>query len=353
MIPTSDSISPAWLTEQLNRHGVEGTVSGYDAQQIGTGQIGKCVRYALEYASGTGPASVVAKFPSDDPTSRATGVVLRNFLKEVRFYQELQSRVQIRTPFCYYAEIVDEGPEFAVLMEDLSPAQQGDQLEGCDADVARAAVLELVGLHAPGWCDTSLGELEYLKPGDAADTGVMRELYNSQLPGFLDRYGPELESDEREIIAAVGEAREAPLYRSTPATFSLVHIDYRLDNLLIHRAADGIEVTAVDWQSIGLGAPLNDVAYFLGAGMLPEPRRGVEESIVEAYHERLGAVGVTDFDAAQCWRAYREGTFAGFGVTVIASMLVQRTERGDQMFTAMARRHARHAIDLNGAEFLT
>ena len=71
MIPTSESISPAWLTEQLNRHGVEGTVSGYDEQQIGTGQIGKCVRYALEYSSGTGPASVVAKYPSDDPTSRA------------------------------------------------------------------------------------------------------------------------------------------------------------------------------------------------------------------------------------------------------------------------------------------
>ena len=39
-------------------------------------------------------------------------------------------------------------------------------------------------------------------------------------------------------------------------------------------------------------------------------------------------------------------------VAVVASMLVQQTERGDAMFTAMAQRHARHALDLNGAEFL-
>lgn len=32
--------------------------------------------------------------------------------------------------------------------------------------------------------------------------------------------------------------------------------------------------------------------------------------------------------------------------------LVQQTERGDAMFVAMARRHARHALDLGSAEFL-
>jgi len=31
---------------------------------------------------------------------------------------------------------------------------------------------------------------------------------------------------------------------------------------------------------------------------------------------------------------------------IIAAMMVQRTERGDEMFAAMANRHARHAIDL-------
>ena len=34
-------------------------------------------------------------------------------------------------------------------------------------------------------------------------------------------------------------------------------------------------------------------------------------------------------------------------MAVGASMLVERTERGDDMFMAMAHRHAAHAIDLD------
>jgi len=70
-------------------------------------------------------------------------------------------------------------------------------------------------------------------------------------------------------------------------------------------------------------------------------------------HRRLGAAGVTGYSWSDCWTDYRRGTFAGFLVTVIASMLVQETERGNQMFTVMAQRHSRHALDLGAAEFLT
>lgn len=327
---------------------------------MGTGQIGKCVRYTLSYLNPPppgAPVSLIVKYPSDDPTSRATGVMLRNFLKEVRFYQQLQGRLKIPTPRCYFAEIVDEGPEFAVVMEDLAPARQGDQLAGCSPGVAQAAVDALVGLHAPAWCDDSLRTLDWLtddspQPQGVADQAAMRELYRAQLPGFLDRYGHALAADERVIIAQVGEVEQAPLFEGLPETFSLIHVDYRLDNLLIRETADGVDITVVDWQSIRLGAPLNDVAYFLGAGLLPEVRPGVEEEIVQRYHAGLKASGVQGFSWQDCWQAYRRGVFAGFGVTVVASMLVQQTRRGDEMFIAMARRHARHALDLGGAEFL-
>jgi hypothetical protein len=78
----------------------------------------------------------------------------------------------------------------------------------------------------------------------------------------------------------------------------------------------------------------------------------VEECIVREYHEALQA-GIDAFDWPACWQAYRRASFAGFGVTVIASMIVQQTPRGDEMFLTMARRHARHALDLGATEFLT
>ena len=354
-IPAPDAVTPEWLTEQLRAAGhATAEVRGFRATRIGTGQIGLCIRFELDLAGSDPnvPRTLVGKFPSDDPTSRATGVQLRNYLKEVSFYRELQSRLDIATPRCYFAEIVGEGPEFALLLEDLAPASQGDQLAGCSADVARAAVLELVGLHAPSCNRDEFRGVEWIGEPDAAGREQMRELYRTLLPAFLDRYGARLEPDEAEIIAAVADAPLGPLFSALGRPFSLVHIDYRLDNLLIdpRRSPPGIAV--VDWQSITLGSPLSDVAYFLGAGMLPEARRPVEQGIVRAYYEALLDRGVADYPWSQCWEDYRRGAFAGFGVTVIASMLVQQTVRGDDMFTVMARRHSRHALDLGAGEFL-
>ena len=39
-------------------------------------------------------------------------------------------------------------------------------------------------------------------------------------------------------------------------------------------------------------------------------------------------------------------------MALAASMLVERTERGDEMFMTMAHRHARHALDLDAPALL-
>lgn len=351
-IPTDESIDAAWLTAQLQRQGFDAEVLTFTRKQIGTGQIGKCIRYDMDIkGDDAAPRSLIGKFPSDDPLSQATGVALRNFLKEVSFYQQLQPRLTIRTPRCYYAEINGDGPEFALLLEDLAPAEQGDQLAGCDETVARAAVLELVGLHAPSWNDAELAALDWIGSSSAESQGMLIELYNAQLPGFMERLGDRLEADQREIITALGQSK-AILGKPLSEPFSLVHIDYRLDNLLINSSGKAPEVTAVDWQSISVGNPMTDVAYFIGAGLLPEVRRPIEESLVRDYHQALNKAGIEDYAWTNCWEDYRRATFAGFSVTVVASMLVQQTERGDEMFTVMARRHSRHALDLEADKLL-
>ena len=211
---------------------------------------------------------------------------------------------------------------------------------------------ELVGLHAPSWCDATLRGIDWLGEADAAWTDPDAELYRAQLPGFLDRFGARLDAESRRIIARVGAATSGPPFLPLATPFALVHVDYRLDNLLIDDRVDPPRVTAVDWQTVGLGSPLADVAYFLGAGLEPEVRRGAEESIVRDYHRGLTTAGVGDYAWPACWTDYRRGAFAGFRITVVASMIVQQTERGDEMFTVMARRHSRHALDLGAEEFL-
>jgi hypothetical protein len=353
-IPTPESVTAEFFTELLRANGhPRARVARFTGEPVGTGQIGRCVRFAFELAGDAAgaPRTLVGKFPSLDPLSRQTGVQLRNYAREIFFYRELAARVPIAKPRCYYAEIKGEGPEFALILEDMAPARQGDQLAGCSPEVAHAALCELAKLHAATWMDARLRGLDLIAEPSAEGAVRGRALYAQMLPAFLERFAPRLARDEQEIIAAVAKSNGPP-HRYPAEPWALVHIDYRLDNLLIDARHSPPRVSVVDWQSLVLGSPLSDAAYFLGASLLPEVRRPVERDLVRAYFDGLCAGGVGGYVWENCWQDYRRGAFAGFAVTVVASVIVQETERGNEMFTAMAQRHARHALDLGSAEFL-
>jgi len=133
---------------------------------------------------------------------------------------------------------------------------------------------------------------------------------------------------------------------------TIVHGDYRLDNLLFGPAADDVPIAVVDWQTCAHGPALGDVAYFIGAGLLASDRRAVEADLVGDYHAGLVRAGVDEYPWERCWTDYRRGTWSGLVMAIAASMLVERTDRGDQMFLTMAARHAQHAIDLDAPELL-
>jgi aminoglycoside phosphotransferase (APT) family kinase protein len=127
----------------------------------------------------------------------------------------------------------------------------------------------------------------------------------------------------------------------------VVHGDFRADNLLF-----GLDrVVVVDWQTVGLGPPASDLAYLLGTSLEPSLRRQHEAELVDRYVAGLRAQGV-DADRAELWHGYRRSAYGGLLMAVIASALVHRTERGDDMFLAMADRSAEQARDLDSESLL-
>ncbi|SDG03424.1 Phosphotransferase enzyme family protein [Blastococcus aurantiacus] len=352
---TADALTPEWLTAALTAAGtLSGSrVVGADVRPLGTGQMCDSVRIGLRYDDpDAGPASLVAKLPAADEGSRATAKAFRSYEKEVRFYQELADRLPVRTPHLHYADLDVETASFVLLLEDLAPAEPGDQLRGCGTDVAAAAVAELVNLHAPLWGDPFLTELEWLHGDPEGRGALLGEVLPMLWAGFQERYATSLLPHVKQAgdlyFDAMAFGRPAR-GRAPDRVATVTHTDYRLDNLLI--APDGV-VTVVDWQTCGTGVGPSDVAYFLGAGLAPEVRRAAEDELVRSYHDGLLAAGVTDYGWDECWLDYRRGTWAGLSMAVLASMSVKRTDRGDAMFLAMADRHARHALDLDAADVL-
>ena len=352
VLPTE--ITASWLTQRLRDAGHQSAdVQSFTAADVGTGQVGRCIRYALQHAANTRndvPRSLVAKFTSDDPTSRETGRALKTYLTETHFYREIAPLLSISVPSCYYVAIDAQGLQHIILMQDMAPGVQGDQIAGCSARIARQAVLELVGLHGPTWRDERwfnlLGRTE---DGPFADT---QGLYRDALPSFTERFSERLAPEHQAFIAAIGAANDCPMFNLRNTNFALEHYDYRLDNVMIEDVSSAPKVTAVDWQSVRVGKPLNDVAYFLGSAVEPDIRRTIERDIVAEYHSGLLECGVQNYSFSECFADYRKGVYAGFAVTVIAAAVVEQTERGDEMFTTMARRYAQMALDLSADEFL-
>lgn len=305
---------------------------------VGTGQMGTCVRAAWTASDGDVQSALV-KLPAADPAARA--LVAGAYATEVRFYTELAPTLAVRVPRCHHAAVGEEG-RFTLVLEDLAPRVQGDQIAGCTAAQARAAAINLAGLHGPRWCDPSLDAVEGLGAATADDAAMLAELYGPTTDLFLDAIGHLLTPEDAATVRACGEVIAA-WSLARPGRFALVHGDYRLDNLLFAPPErPDLDVVAVDWQTVSRGLPARDLAYLLGTGLEPALRASVERDIVEAYRAALGAHGV-DLDvytAEEAWEDYRLAMLQGPLVTVFGCAYGTRTERGDRMFAAMASRSA-------------
>lgn len=322
-----EGLTAEWLSAALGR-----TVRGVRTEPVGTGQIGAVYRLHLD--GDAGPETLLAKLPAADLGAR--DLMAGAYRGEVRFYSEIAATVGIRVPACAYAAMAGDGGGFTLLMEDLSPREQGDQIAGCTVPQAREAVVNLAGLHGPRWSDPTLLALDGLSLNGPDDAALLAELYGPAAELFLDGLGDLVSGEDATTIReCVAVTERWALAR--PERFGLVHGDYRLDNLLF-QPDGGYGVVAVDWQTLSLGLPARDLAYFLGTGVEPEVRAAHERDLVAAYHQALLDHGVTGYDVEACWDDYRFAMPQGPLVAVFGCAYGTRTDRGDLMFAAMIRR---------------
>lgn len=328
-IGSIDEATSQWLSEALGAD-----VALRAAEPVGSGQMGSCFRLRLATRAGSLPDTMLLKLPAEDPAARA--LVAGAYRTEARFYTDLAPTLRVRAPIAYFvSEVTDDG-RFALLLEDAAPAVQGDQIRGCTPEQARAAAVNLAGLHAPRWCDPALLDLGWITASGPEDIATLAELYAPTVETFLTSVGPLLDAETVATLRESTDRIEAwALARSE--CFAPVHGDYRLDNLLFS-PGDPAGVIAVDWQTLSIGLPARDLAYLLGTGLAATDRRDHERAIVERYRAELVALGVRGYDARQAWTDYRLAMLQGPLVAVFGCAYGARTERGDRMFAAMVER---------------
>jgi hypothetical protein len=348
IIDDPSDINAHWLNTVLEMNGHDVVITSIHREAVGTGQMAHNERYRFTFAgdAGDAPQSVVIKFPSPVEESRAAGAS-GGYRNEVRFYTDLAADLSVVVPDCLYGAVSDDSTSFTLVLEDLAPAKQGDQIEGASDEQILLAVENLAGLHAPRWGDPSLADIDWLQSSGGEAVAYV-ELFT---PMFIDRYRDRLSDRARMVFEEFG-AKSAAWIEREPTTHTLVHGDYRLDNLMFESAFGGAPVSTVDWQTIGIGCGVRDVAYLLGNSAEPEDRRRHEAEALERYRAAMDGLGVR-LSEDDVMAMYRHGAFQGPFITMLGSIAVGQTDRGDDMFMAMAERSAAQIADLDALDLIS
>ncbi|MBK9613098.1 MAG: DUF1679 domain-containing protein [Dehalococcoidia bacterium] len=340
--PSIESLTPEWLTAALRNGGAlpEGSVTSFGHEIIGrvSGSSGTVARLKLQY-SGAGPeapATAIAKLPFGRPRL-AHG---RRCLRPLRARGSVSIRTSRVTAACPHRSRTlalrcrrrtgghhPRGPH---------RRRFGDQVAGASLAEAELAIDAIGAFHArwwkPGVRPVPLDHLRHRDHPPAHPIDVCG--------GLASRHGAlrlRLPGELRPLIPDFGRRTMAALDRMTLGPETLVHGDYRPDNLFF--GAPAAPLVACDWQSPGKATGVVDAAYFITGSMEPADRRKHEDDLLRRYHNQLLEGGVKDYSFDQLKTDFR-GYFAGViaGGVVLLGTLPEGNDRGRRLIESSMNR---------------
>jgi aminoglycoside phosphotransferase (APT) family kinase protein len=136
-------------------------------------------------------------------------------------------------------------------LEDSTPSDRGE--------IYRAEIDTLAALHNTDY--GAIGLADYGRPGN----------YFSRQ---IDRWSKQYRASETQVIPSMNSLMDF-LPQSAPQDdmTSIVHGDYRLDNMILHPTENRV-LAVLDWELSTLGNPLADFTYFLMQWVMPSDQRG-------------------------------------------------------------------------------
>jgi hypothetical protein len=336
----ASEVSPAWLSEALGDR-----ITAVRAEPLIAveGVNSEVTRLHLEAAEGGDtPRTMVLKVRAASEAARGVAAFQRWYEREVGFYEAFAANAPVTTPTVYFACIQADG-RYVLLLEDIA-TPQGDQIAGCGIDAAREVVVAAARLHARFWQSPRLQGHDWLP-----DTTVGLDRAGPVQGAFARGWARRRDSASsalRPLIDAAVEAYPDLLSAAAAPPVTLIHGDYRLDNMFLDGAGAGLVV--IDWQFIARCRGVYDVAYFVGLSLEPEVRREHEKALLAEYREQLAAAGVS-YASEAIEQDYRLGLLLSYAVFCIGAVGHDPETRAGRMHEVGLRRLGAAIVD-HGAD---
>ncbi|MEM8707732.1 MAG: phosphotransferase [Actinomycetota bacterium] len=345
-IPASIAdVDAGWMATALGQ-----PITAVAHEQIGEG-IGVSSAVYRSALTGGELDSVVVKLPALAEEAVFTSAVLRMYIREVRFFQNLASQSPIRVPAGYVGLVDEETSQFVQVMEDMGAMRMVDQNEGMSIDDAKQAVDELAKWHAAFWGQAD-GPVER---GDVVCLGD--PVYPAVLPMVFaegwEKVNAEMNVDP--VIGAVGPGwtdwMPTALERLSGAPNTIAHGDYRADNILFD---DDGNVVLLDFQLTGRGSASYDLAYFITQSLAPDLAATHETGLFNRWLDGLIAAGVPESETTALWDRYRDAALFCLVYPIVASRGMDLSdERQYALVDNMNTRFVRAVDQLNLADLLS
>ncbi|MEM9204532.1 MAG: phosphotransferase [Actinomycetota bacterium] len=337
-IPTTlADITPAMMTDGLRANGfADADVASIEVERIAVGEgfLGELARLHLTYGTGAGPATAIGKIPTTDSGLKPIGDLLDVYNREHRAYAEIIPQLKVRTPRAWLNLGNAETGAYCLVLEDVGHLAAGDHHAGGTLAQARAAVTAAAGVHSRWW--NKVDALEWVPPIDSPLNMGLQGMVEASWPMVVDRYGEILGADVIAHLENFIPTMSEMLVAYGPVSNTLVHNDFRLDNMFF----DGDELLLIDWQVVGRGDGMGDIAPFLSCNLDVDLRREHEADLFGLYHRLMSEAGAgyVDFDdlitsyrlSLNFWLANWCNTAATKGET---------TQRGEELFERMLTRN--------------
>ena len=347
----ASAIDAAWLTRALRSSGVltDGAVASVQVEPLGGSQgfAGQLRRLRATYddkAHGA-PPSFIVKLHSPNAVTRELIRRIGAAAREIRFYRELADRAGVPTATLHFA--AHEGERYVLLLEDLAPARAGDPSVGCSAGQIHATVACVAGMHAAWWNSPALTSLDWIPVFDEL-TATRHAICREAWPEFVERYRGRLPDLCRRVGPALIDGLDTVRRALAQAPPTLLHGDFRPDNVMFAAGGTGPPAALVDWQVMLRGPGPMDVAYFLLSSTDRGTRRALEMDVLRAYRQALTRGGVTGYTAARCTTDYRLAMADVLSrIVVLTTRVLPEGSAGWSVFDVLAERVAGAVVDLD------
>jgi hypothetical protein len=268
-IPADDAVlSSEWLRGTL-----EGPVVGATRIGVEYGFSGRVHRVVAETPGGS--VSFVVKQDGAAQVER-----------ELLFRSHLGERLGVCIAKCFGGTSDSKSGSGVLVLEDATPGEQGDVLEGCTHARAEAVVRALARVHGASWAardDRIPPNLPRWRPApmEPGRWNDRLERARHRFPAILNRsLLAELHDLPEQVASAVEELTRGPA--------SWIQVDAHLDNVLWRQ--DGTAVL-LDWCNAAIGPPAVDLTRFFVEGVVDasQPERVV--ALMSTYANERGVQG--------------------------------------------------------------